>query len=132
VLATASRLVPFTRANLFVRHTRCTNQEIDLVRIPRSRAGGARSTTVAQNEDARKAATQVRFLSPSSMAAGRVDQMHAAARKARHGLIALLFQLVRFVGDPALYAQAGLGAAVKKSSHRLIMENGRDRNRAGA
>ena len=58
--------------------------------------------------------------------------MHAAARKARHGLIALLFRLVRIVGDPALYAQAGPGAAVKKCSHRLIMESGRDRNRAGA
>ena len=58
--------------------------------------------------------------------------MHAAARKALHGLIALLFRLVRVVGDPALHAQAGLGAAVKKCSHRLIMEGGRDRNRAGA
>jgi hypothetical protein len=44
----------------------------------------------------------------------------------------LLFRLVRIVGDPALYTQAGLGAAVKKCSHRLIVESGRDRNRAGA
>jgi hypothetical protein len=44
----------------------------------------------------------------------------------------LFFRLVRIIGDPALHAQAGLGAAVKECSHGLTMESGRDRNRAGA
>src|SRR5262249_46192281 len=60
-------------------------------------------------------------------AARRIDKMDAASRNARHGLIALLFGMVRIVGDPALYTQAGLGAAVKKCSHRLIVESDRDR-----
>jgi len=65
-------------------------------------------------------------------AAGRVDQMHAAARKTSHGLIGLLPRLRRFVGDPALHPQAGPRAAVKECSHGLTTENGRDRNRTGA
>jgi hypothetical protein len=65
-------------------------------------------------------------------AAGRIDQMHPAASETRDGLIALLVWLLQVIGDPALYAQAGLGAAVKECDHGLIMESGRDRNRAGA
>jgi hypothetical protein len=53
--------------------------------------------------------------------------MHAAACEAGDGLIALLVRLLRVIGDPALYAQAGLGAAVKECDHGLIMENGRTR-----
>ena len=55
MLAAASGFMQFTRANVFVRHARCTNQDIDLVRIPRSRFGVARTTTIGRslkNEDA--------------------------------------------------------------------------------
>src|SRR5215471_12360384 len=53
-------------------------------------------------------------------AAGRVDQMHTAARKTSQGLIALLLRLVRLVGEPALHTQAGLWAAVKECSHCIV------------
>jgi hypothetical protein len=65
-------------------------------------------------------------------AAGRIDQMQPATCETGDRLIALFVRLLRVIGDPALYAQAGLGAAVKECDHGLIMESGRDRNRAGA
>jgi len=46
--------------------------------------------------------------------AGWIDEMHPTAGKAIHGFIILLPRLARLIGDPALHAQAGLGAAVKK------------------
>ncbi len=58
--------------------------------------------------------------------------MHHAAGETGDGLIALLVWLLRIIGDPALYAQAGLGAAVKECDHGLTMESSQDRNRAGA
>ena len=45
-------------------------------------------------------------------AAGRIDQMHPAACETGDGLVALLVRLLRVIGDPALYAQAGFGAAM--------------------
>jgi hypothetical protein len=56
--------------------------------------------------------------------------MHGAARKTSHGFITLLLRAIPIIGDSALHAQAGLGAAVKERRHGLITENGRDRNRA--
>ena len=47
---------------------------------------------------------------------GRVDEMLTAAREAIHQLV-VLAMLCRFVDQPAFYAQAGFGAAIKKSSH---------------
>jgi hypothetical protein len=44
----------------------------------------------------------------------------------------LHFRLAPVVGDPALYVQARVGAAVKECCHSLNTESGRDRNRAGA
>ncbi len=64
-------------------------------------------------------------------AAGRVDQMYAATGQARHRLIALPLRLVRIIGDPALHAQPGFGAAEKECNHGPVVKNGRDRNRAG-
>jgi hypothetical protein len=58
--------------------------------------------------------------------------MQSAAGEAVHRFIPLLLRLGRIIGDPALHAEAGLGAAVKECSHDLITESGRDRNRAGA
>jgi hypothetical protein len=53
--------------------------------------------------------------------------MHAAACETGDSLITLIVRLLRVIGYPALYAQAGLGAAVKECDHGLIMESGRDR-----
>ena len=61
-----------------------------------------------------------------------IDEMHPTACKAIHGFIILLLRPGRLIGDPALHTLAGLGAAVKECDHGLIMESGRDRNRAGA
>ena len=106
-----------------------------MVRIPRSRLRGShygyRSFAQERGYTAGCGSRRI-FAVIDGSAAGGVDQMHAAARKTRHGLIALLLRLVRLVGDPALHTQAGLGAAVKECSHGLIMESGRGRNRAGA
>ena len=63
-------------------------------------------------------------------AGGRVDEMLSAARKAIHQLI-VLAMLCRFVGQPALHAQAGIGAAVKKQPCR-VTQSGQDRSREGA
>ena len=62
----------------------------------------------------------------------QIDEMHSTACNAIHGFIILRFRLAPLVGDPALYAQARVGAAVKECCHSLITESGRDRNRAGA
>jgi hypothetical protein len=64
--------------------------------------------------------------------AGRIDEMHSTACNAIHCFIILRFRLAPLVGDPALYAQARVGAAVKECCHGLITESSRDRNRAGA
>ena len=56
--------------------------------------------------------------------------MHAAAGETSHGFITLLLRVTAIIGDPALHAQAGLGAAVKECNHGLITESGRGRNRA--
>ncbi len=63
-------------------------------------------------------------------AGGRVDEMLSAARKAIHQLI-VLAMLCRFIGQPALHAQAGIGAAVKKQPFR-VTQSGQDRSREGA
>jgi hypothetical protein len=63
---------------------------------------------------------------------GWVDEMHSTACQAIHGFIILLLRLDRLVGDPALHAQAGLGAAEKKCSHCHRIESDQDRNPAVA
>ena len=107
-----------------------------MVRIPRSRLRGShygyRSFAQERGCTAGCGSRRISVAVIDGSAAGRVDQMHAAARKTGHGLIALLLRLVRLVGDPALHTQAGLRAAVKECSHGLITESGRGRNRAGA
>jgi hypothetical protein len=94
-------------------------KQLQIARIDES-GGGARLSL------------RILFVVIDGFAAGRIDQMHAAARKTSHGFITLLLRVIPIIGSPALHAQAGPGAAVKECSHGLIMESGRDRNRAGA
>jgi hypothetical protein len=55
-------------------------------------------------------------------AAGRIDQMHAAARETSHGFITLLLRLAGMIGHPALDPKASLGASVQERRHSLVME----------
>ena len=55
-------------------------------------------------------------------AAGRIDQMHAAARGTSQRFITLLLRLAGMIGHPALDPQASFGAAIQECRHGLIMQ----------
>jgi hypothetical protein len=100
----------------------------------RQRVASRLSLVRSGNEDAPQpcSSRRISVLVIDGFATGRIDKMHAAARETSHRLIALLLRLAPFAGNPALYAQARVRAAIKECGHGLITERGRDRNRAGA
>jgi hypothetical protein len=58
------------------------------------------------------------FVSLADDPAGcRIDQMNLRAGQAGYGFIGLGTVIGRFVGDPALHLQAGIGAAVEERCH---------------
>lgn len=47
-----------------------------------------------------------------------IDYVDGAAGEARHGLVAVVIAVVRIVGDPALYVQVRVRAAVEECGHK--------------
>ena len=54
------------------------------------------------------------------LAGSWVDEVHACAGRAGHGLVRFGFRLTWILRDPALHIQAGIGAAKDKSNRHNI------------